>query len=128
MDSDLQLVWGMLDKQQIITELYKTQFIENYLKTFVRANDIEHIADEIQEIYLIVCQTDEERLKQMYEKDGINGVRRFFAGVIHRQMNSKTSKIHSLYRKRQNILYSANALTVEELELGKNKYEKMIEN
>ena len=81
--SGLPSVSVMLSKCQIVQKLYDTQFVENYLKTFVRANDIEFIADEIQEIYLIVLQTDEMRLQQMFEKDGINGVR---AGKIFRRI------------------------------------------
>ena len=115
----------MLDKTQIVAQLYRTQFVENYLKTFVRANDIEFIADEIQEIYLIVLQTDEQRLLQMYAKDGINGVRRFVSGVIYRQMNSTTSRIHSLYRKRQTNTRSADGMTVKDLERGIDKLDNL---
>lgn len=116
----------MLDKQQIIKELYETQFVENYLKTFVRANDIDHVSDEIQEIYLIVCQMDEERLTALYSNGGINGVRRFVAGVISRQMKSTTSRIHQIYRKRQGNTYSTTQMTAEELEQAKNNFEKKI--
>ena len=115
----------MLSKCQIIQKLYDTQFVENYLKTFIRANDVEFVADEVQEIYVIVLQTDEARLQQMYAKDGINGVRRFVSGVIYRQMNSTTSKIHALYRKRQTTTRSTDNMTVKDLEKGMEKLDNL---
>ena len=116
----------MYDKRQrILVELYDTKFIDNFTKTFCKANDIENLQDEIQEIYLIACEIPEERLFKMYDEDGINGVRRFLAGVIHRQMNSTTSMIHSKYRKRLANTFSTNDLTTEDLEEGFNKLDNM---
>lgn len=126
MVSVLQSVSVMSNKTQILQELYNTQFVENYLKTFVRSNDIDFVQDEIQDIYLIVGEMDEERLKGFYDKGGINAVRRFVAGVIYRQMNSKTSKIHSLYRKRQSNVSSADGLTIKELERGVERLDNLI--
>ena len=114
----------MYDKRQrILVELYDTQFIDNFTKTFCKANDVENLQDEIQEIYLIACEIPEERLYKMYEEDGINGVRRFLAGVIHRQMNSTTSMLHSKYRKRMANTYTTDGMTTEEIEEGYNKLE-----
>lgn len=125
MVSVLQSVLVMSNKTQILQELYNTQFVENYLKTFVRSNDIDFVQDEIQDIYLIVGEMNEERLKGFYDKGGINAVRRFVAGVIYRQMNSTTSKIHALYRKRQSFISSTNGMTTDQLEKGKNKLDNL---
>lgn len=112
---------AMYTKNEILEQLYRTQFIDNYTKTFCKANDVENLEDEIQEIYLIACQIPEERLIKMYEDNGINGVRRYMAGVICRQMNSNTSLIHSKYRKHKTNTYTTDGMTTEEIEDGYNK-------
>ena len=69
----------------------------------------------------------QKRLQELYEADGINGVRRFLSGVIHRQMNSTTSKIHQLYRKRAATTYTTTGMTTEELEQGKKIIEEKMD-
>jgi TRAP-type mannitol/chloroaromatic compound transport system substrate-binding protein len=115
----------MLDKRQLIlNELYNTGFIQNFTKSFAKQNDIDFLEDEIQDIFLIACEIPEHRLIAMYEDGGINAVRRFLSGVIHRQMNSTTSAIHNRYRKRQGNTYSTEGMETEEIE----KCYKIIEN
>ena len=111
----------MVTRDEILVELYNTQFVENYAKKFVKGNDIENLEDEIQELYLIAAEIPEERLISMYRADGINGVRRFMAGVIHRQMNSTTSLIHSKYRKHKINTFTTDGMSVEDIEAAANK-------
>ena len=113
----------MVTRDEILVELYNTQFVENYAKKFVKGNDIENLEDEIQELYLIAAEIPEERLINMYRADGINGVRRFMAGVIHRQMNSTTSLIHSKYRKHKINTFTTDGMSVEDIEVAANKLE-----
>lgn len=114
-------VLSMVTRDEILVELYNTQFVENYAKKFVKGNDIENLEDEIQELYLIAAEIPEERLINMYRADGINGVRRFMAGVIHRQMNSTTSLIHSKYRKHKINTFTTDGMSVEDIEAAANK-------
>lgn len=114
----------MLNRTQILTELYDTGFIQNYTKTFVRANDIDSVDDEIQEIWLIACEIPEEKLQEMYAKGGINAVRRFLSGIIHRQMCSTTSLIYRRYRRPLTNTYSTNDVPENDMENGY----KIIEN
>lgn len=116
-------VLSMVTRNEILVELYNTQFVENYAKKFVKGNDIENLEDEIQELYLIAAEIPEERLINMYRTDGINGVRRFMAGVIHRQMNSTTSLIHSKYRKHKINTFTTDGMSVEDIETAANKLE-----
>lgn len=111
------------NREEILEELHRTQFVENFTKKFVRQNDIDYIEDEIQDIWIIICELPQEKLQALYRNGGINGVRRFVSGIIHRQMNSVTSKIHATYRKRIGTTYSTANMTNEELEKGKNKLE-----
>ena len=111
----------MVTRDEILVELYNTKFVENYAKKFVKGNDIENLEDEIQELYLIAAEIPEERLINMYRADGINGVRRFMAGVIHRQMNSTTSLIHSKYRKHKINTFTTDGMSVEDIEAAANK-------
>ena len=111
----------MVTRDEILVELYNTQFVENYAKKFVKGNDIEFLEDEIQELYLIAAEIPEERIISMYRADGINGVRRFMAGVIHRQMNSTTSLIHSKYRKHKINTFTTDGMSVEDIEAAANK-------
>ena len=113
----------MVTRDEILVELYNTKFVENYAKKFVKGNDIENLEDEIQELYLIAAEIPEERLINMYRADGINGVRRFMAGVIHRQMNSTTSLIHSKYRKHKINTFTTDGMSVEDIEAAANKLE-----
>ena len=114
-------VLSMVTRDEILVELYNTKFVENYAKKFVKGNDIENLEDEIQELYLIAAEIPEERLINMYRADGINGVRRFMAGVIHRQMNSTTSLIHSKYRKHKINTFTTDGMSVEDIEAAANK-------
>ena len=88
-----------INREQIINELYNTKFVENYCFQLATSDDKEDIEDIIQEIWLIISEISEDRLINLYKKGkGINGVRRFVAGIISRQIRSTTSLIHKKYR------------------------------
>lgn len=88
----------MKSKQQILDELYKTEFIQKYTRQLLKQQDL--LEDAIQEVWAIVCSVEEERLQGWYKEDGINGVRRYVSGVINRTVNSDTSSFYLKYIKR----------------------------
>lgn len=109
-------------RDEILDELYKTGFVENYVKQLAKANDIEFLDDEKQEIWLIICKIPDKRIIELYNGD-INNVRKFVSGVIHRQMKSVTSSIHTKYRRHTDRWQSTTPMTVQQLEDGLNNLE-----
>lgn len=85
-------------KQQILDELYRTEFVEKYTRQLLRQQDL--LEDATQEVWSIVAAVPEERLQGWYKEDGINGVRRYTSGVINRTVNSDTSSFYLKYIKR----------------------------
>lgn len=89
-----------MTRNEIITELYKTQFVEKYAAMFMSEADRINKQDIIQDLYLMVCELNPERLCAIYDSGKINGVRRFVAGLIIRQMRSDHSEIYRRYTRR----------------------------
>ena len=89
-----------MTKNEIITELYKTNFVDKYTRQiFKNTNDIP-IEDVIQNNYLQICEIDEQKLIDIYNKKGINGIRQFVSGIINRQTNSVRSSLYYTYVKK----------------------------
>lgn len=89
-----------MTKQQIIKELYDTNFVESYTaKLLVNRDDIP-LEDAISHIWLIICELDEERMSQWYEQGGINKIRQVVAGIINRQCRSTSSSLYYTYVKK----------------------------
>lgn len=89
-----------MTKNEIITELYNTEFIQKYCrKIFKNTQDID-IEDVIQHCWLQILETDDQRLIDIYNKKGLNGVRQFVSGIISRQVNSTRSSLYYLYIKK----------------------------
>lgn len=81
----------MVNREQILQELYDTQFVQRY--TMEKCKQRDYYDDYLGEVWLIICQIPEERLVKLYEEgDGINGVRRFVAGIICRTVASQTTE------------------------------------
>lgn len=89
-----------MTRNDIITELYKTQFVEKYAAMFMGEADRINKPDIIQDLYLMVCELNPEKLCAIYESGQINSVRRFVAGLIVRQMRSNHSAIYKKYTLR----------------------------
>lgn len=87
-----------MTKQDIIEELYKTDFVRAYSKKLYGNNHSEWIEDRIQDAYLTICSLPEERLLDMYRQGGINFVRKYASGVIFR-INSDTGPSGRLYNR-----------------------------
>ena len=94
----------MATTQQIITELYKTHFVENYARKFCGEADMVNYEDIVQELYLLICETPKETIQAAYRKGGINAVRRYASGLITRQLRSTRS--NTIYAKYTRHVYT----------------------
>lgn len=89
-----------MTKNEIITELYNTNFVQKYCREIFKNTKDIPIEDVIQHIFLQVLEIDEQKLIDIYEKKGINGIRQFVSGIINRQTNSVRSSLYYLYVKK----------------------------
>lgn len=85
------------NKNDILNFILQTHFVENYVKKLERTEykTIGLIDDEIQEIYLQLCEIPQETWDTIYNQSP-NNILSFVSGIISRQIKSKTS---TLYRK-----------------------------
>lgn len=86
-------------KSEIITELYRTRFVENY--AFKIAGEIDRIyfEDIVGDLYLIICELPDEFIVNLYNKCGINCFRQYVSGIIIKQIRSFNSKVYRQYKK-----------------------------
>lgn len=89
-----------MTKNEIITELYNTNFVQKYCREIFKNTKDIPIEDVIQHIFLQVLEIDEQKLIDIYEKKGINGIRQFASGIINRQCNSVRSSLYYTYIKK----------------------------
>lgn len=90
----------MITKNQIITELYNTNFVQKYCREIFKNTKDIPIEDVCQHIFLQVLEMDEKKLIEIYEKKGINGIRQIVSGIINRQCNSTRSSLYYIYVKK----------------------------
>ena len=83
-----------MTNNQIVEELISTGFVKNYVRK--RCVNKPGIDDIIQDTYLILLESKE--LKRIYDEQGINGVRRFAAGVIFRSISNKGLAFRRYFR------------------------------
>lgn len=84
----------MKSKNEIIEELYRTKFVDNYVfKKLVNKKDIP-LEEATSVIWEIICSMSEEKLQELYSKGEINGVRKYVSGIICRQCCSTTSSLY----------------------------------
>lgn len=117
----------MKTKNEIIQELYDTDFVQRYSMQLLNSADVPNYDDYLGELWLIICEIPEERLQKLYyhkKKDGtiegINGVRRFVSGIITRQIKSDTSLLYCRYKKKQQ--YNTNIDDVRDLDKAYNDF------
>lgn len=85
----------MKTKNEILDELYETQFVDKYCREI--CVNFEDIEDAIGTVWLAVCELDEKRLQKWYDEGGINKVRAIVSGIINRQLRSTKSKFYYQY-------------------------------
>ena len=87
------------DADSILNWLYNRGLVQNYIKKLeYETIDEETIQDEIQEVWLYLIEK-KDKLKELYDTQGITGLTAYVSGVIARQVHSNSSKIYTKYKK-----------------------------
>jgi DNA-directed RNA polymerase specialized sigma24 family protein len=85
--------------------------------------DEEAINDAVQEMFLYFLQMNPETLKNIYEKDGIKGIKGYGAVVLKRSLTSVRSPFYYKYKK-----YYTNLVGVYTASSSQNSFHKSIYN
>jgi hypothetical protein len=83
-----------LSKNEIITELYSSQVIENILLKLTSGHEL--MIELKQELFLILCQMSEEKIQDSYYGKYINYT---IINILKKQYHSSTSPFHKKFRK-----------------------------
>lgn len=91
------------DADSILNWLYNRGLVQNYIKKLEYENiDEETIQDEIQDIWLYLVEK-KDKLKELYDNQGITGLTAYVSGIIARQVHSNSSQIYNKYKKGKKI-------------------------
>lgn len=86
------------DPDTILNWLYNRGLVQNYIKKLEYATiDEDTIQDEIQEVWMYLIEK-KDKLKELYDAQGITGLTAYVSGVIARQIHSNTSLIYKKYK------------------------------
>ena len=87
------------DADTILNWLYNRGLVQNYIKKLeYETIDEDTIQDEIQEVWLYLIEK-KDKLKELYDTQGITGLTAYVSGIIARQVHSNTSQIYNKYKK-----------------------------
>ena len=90
------------------------------------------INEAVQELMLYFLQANPETIKNIYEKDGINGIKKYGAVVLKRSLTSKYSRFYYKYDKYYKHIdsnnYICNSTYYEHDFSGSNNYYKSLSN
>lgn len=87
------------DPDSILNWLYNRGLVQNYIKKLeYETIDEETIQDEIQEVWLYLIEK-KDKLKELYDTQGITGLTAYVSGIIARQVHSNSSQIYIKYKK-----------------------------
>ena len=110
-----------MNRDEILNYVLDLQFVENYTKKLAYSNDWAILDDEVQEIWLQLCEVTEEKwqklLSQGTKKDSFKAVRGFISGLIYRNIRSKNSKLYyrlKRHSEREMLVDSAQWKALEE--------------
>ena len=81
-------------KNKILTELYETAFVNNYVRKLIHRRSNINEDDAIQHCWLQILEIPDGKLIHQYERNGIKGVIQFVSGVIYRQCISTNSSLY----------------------------------
>lgn len=87
------------DADTILNWLYNRGLVQNYIKKLeYETIDDETIQDMIQEVWLYLIEK-KDKLKELYDNQGITGLTAYVSGIIARQVHSNTSQIYKKYKR-----------------------------
>lgn len=87
----------------IIIELYHTNFVTKFTAQQLTNRDIIDVADAVQHCWLEIIQwlrKNEQKSIEIYKKKGVNGIRQVASGIITRQCKSQSSSLYYQYVKK----------------------------
>lgn len=83
----------------IVQWLYDRGLVQNYVRKLEYDDvDKETIDDMIQEVWLMLLEK-KDKLKELYDTQGITGLTAYVSGMIARQVHSNTSTIYNKYKR-----------------------------
>lgn len=87
------------NRDDILEWLRYTGLVDNYVKKLEYENiDSETLADEIQDIWLSICEIEQSQWDKLYYQSA-TAIKAFVSGLIYRQIHSNYSKIYFKYKK-----------------------------
>lgn len=87
------------NRLDIINWLQSIGLVENYIKKLEYADiDQETLKDEMQEIWLYICELDQDKWDQLYYQ-GATAIKAYVSGLIYRHIHSNSSLIYTKYKK-----------------------------
>ena len=103
--------------ESVKRELYESNFIPNYLRQLSHPTDEQFLSDLEQDIWVIVCSLSDEKLINIYNGN-LNNLRRYVAGIIHRQLKSTSSSYYRTYKRPLKYIDSTPLTLAEKEDLG----------
>lgn len=87
------------DADTIMQWLYDRGLVQNYVRKLeYETIDEETIQDEIQEVWLYILEK-KDKLKELYDTQGITGLTAYVSGIIARTVHSNSSLLYKKYKK-----------------------------
>lgn len=87
------------NRDDIIEWLQYIGLVDNYIKKLEYDDiDPETIKDEIQEIWLYICEIEQDKWDQLYYQ-GATAIKAYISGLIYRHIHSNSSLIYNKYKK-----------------------------
>lgn len=87
------------DADTILNWLYNRGLVQNYVRKLeYETIDEDTVQDIIQEVWLYLIEK-KDKLKELYDTQGITGLTAYVSGIIARQVHSNSSQIYNKYKK-----------------------------
>lgn len=87
------------DADTILNWLYNRGLVQNYIRKLeYETIDEDTIQDIIQEVWLFLIEK-KDKLKELYDTQGITGLTAYVSGLVARQVHSNTSTIYNKYKR-----------------------------
>ena len=87
------------DADTIMQWLYDRGLVQNYIRKLeYETIDEDTIQDEIQEVWLYILEK-KEKMKELYDTQGITGLTAYVSGIIARTVHSNSSLLYKKYKK-----------------------------
>lgn len=91
------------NRQDVLDWLLYIGLVDNYIKKLEYADIPEDtLKDEIQDIWLEICEIPEEKWIILFNQGGATAIKAYVSGIIYREIHSNSSKIYFKYKRHFN--------------------------